>query len=79
MDTTTIRQRLHHYLDIADDKKVKAIYVMVEDELRETMTTYTVELKTELDRRVNHYLNGGEMVSANEMAERIQSIRKKRP
>lgn len=78
MNTTTIRQQLHNYLDVADDKKIKAIYVMVEDELKESLTIYTPELKAELHQRVNHYLNGGEMVSAQEMADRIQSIRKKR-
>lgn len=78
MNTATIRQHLHNYLDIANDKKLKAIYVMVEDELKETMTDYTEELKAELDQRVAYYLNGGEMVSGKQMAERIQALRKKR-
>jgi len=78
MNTATIRQHLHNYLDIADDKKIKAIYVMVEDELKDTETVYTEELKAELDRRVNYYLGGGKMVSADEMSSRIQAIRKKR-
>ncbi len=78
MNTTTIRQHLHNYLDIADDKKIKAIYVMVEDEIKDTATVYTEELKAELDRRVDYYLSGGAMVSADEMSNRIQAIRKKR-
>ena len=78
MNTSTIRQHLHNYLDIADDKKIKAIYVMVEDELKDTETVYTEELKAELDRRVDYYLGGGAMVSADEMGSRIQAIRKKR-
>lgn len=78
MNTLTIRQHLHNYLDIADDKKIKAIYVMVEDELRDTATVYTDELKAELDRRVDYYLSGGAMVSPDEMSNRIQAIRKQR-
>lgn len=78
MNTATIRQHLHNYLDIANDKKLKAIYVMVEDELKESITEYTDELKAELDQRVAYYLDGGSMVSSAEMGERIQAIRKKR-
>lgn len=35
MNTATIRQRLHSYLETADEKKVKAIYTMVEDEINQ--------------------------------------------
>jgi len=35
MTTSTIRERLHTYLDIADDKKVKAIYALVEEDIVE--------------------------------------------
>nr|NQU93259.1 hypothetical protein [Bacteroidota bacterium] len=33
MNTTTIRQKLHKYIEIADDKKIQAIYTMIEDDL----------------------------------------------
>lgn len=78
MNTATIRQHLHNYLDIADDKKLKALYVMVEDDLLNTETVYTQELKDELDRRVNNYLSGGTMVTPDIMNNRIQALRKKR-
>ncbi len=78
MNTATIRQQLHNYLEVADDKKIKAIYVMVEDEIRETVMDYSPEFKAELDRRVNYYLNGGKMVTATEMNNRLQTLRKKR-
>ena len=35
MNTATIRQRLHGYLETADEKKVKAIYTMLEDEINQ--------------------------------------------
>lgn len=77
MNTAAIRQELHNYLEVADDKKLKAIYVMVEDEIKDTTVKYTDEFKAELDRRVNYYLNGGKMVSPSEMNKRLQAIRKK--
>lgn len=34
--TVEIKQKLHHYIETAQDKKLKAIYAMVEDEIQET-------------------------------------------
>ena len=78
MTTAAIRQQLHNYLEIADDKKINAIYIMVEDDLKESAVVYTEELKAELDRRVSYYLNGGKMISPTEMNKRLSAIRKKR-
>ena len=78
MDITSIRQRLHGYLEVADDKKITAIYTMVEDEIKDTIIDYSPEFKAELDNRVSHYLKGGKMVSATEMNKRLQALRKKR-
>jgi hypothetical protein len=35
MNTTVIRQKLHNYLEVANDKKVKAMYTMVEEAIAE--------------------------------------------
>ncbi len=78
MSTATIREHLHNYLEIADDKKLKALYVMVEDEIKETLVEYSEAFKAELDKRINSYLKGGEMVTPAEMNKRLQRIRKKR-
>jgi len=78
MKTAEIRKQLHGYLEVADDKKINAIYTMVEDEIKETIVRYTPELKTELDSRVNYYLEGGKMIAPAEMNKRLQAIRKKR-
>jgi hypothetical protein len=78
MDTTTIRNQLHQYLEIADDKKLKAIYVMLEDSIKDLKVEYTEELKAELDKRVEYYLSGGLMVTPVEMNERLLKIRDKR-
>ena len=78
MNTTNIRKQLHDYLDVANDKKINAIYIMVEDEIKETLIEYTPELKAELDSRVNYYLKGGKMISPAEMNKRLGAVRKKR-
>jgi hypothetical protein len=79
MTTATIRTKLADYIRIADEKKLKAIYIMVEDEINEASpVNYTPSLKSEMDRRVDHYLDGGKMISPSEMNKRLQSIRKKR-
>lgn len=78
MNTTNIREQLHGYLEIADDKKLNAIYTMVEDEIKETIVKYSAESKVELDNRVNYYLKGGKMVAPAQMIKRLQSLRKKR-
>ena len=78
MNTATIRQQLHEYLEVADDKKINAIYTMVEDEIKEIIVEYSPEFKNELDKRVNYYLDGGKMISPATMNKRIQTLRKKR-
>ena len=79
MTTATIRTKLADYIRIADEKKLKAIYIMVEDEINDAEpVNYTPSLKSELDRRVAHYLDGGKMVSPTDMNKKLQSIRKKR-
>ena len=78
MTIENIRQQLYNYLEIADDKKLNAIYTMVEDEIKEADVEYTPEFKAELDYRVDYYLNGGKMISAAEMNKRLQALRKKR-
>jgi hypothetical protein len=54
MSTDTIRERLHEYIRFADDKKVNAIYTMVEDEIVDRLDlrddpAFLNELKERLD------------------------------
>ncbi len=59
MNTSDIRQKLHHYIETAQDKKVKAIFAMVEDEIEETYDHWKDEaFIAELKRRETGYLNG---------------------
>ena len=77
MSTTVIRQKLHNYLEVADDKKVKAIYTMMQEEIEESAVEYTEEFKKELDNRYADYKNGkAKMLTATESRKRIQKILK---
>lgn len=37
MNTGTLRERLYDYIRVADDKKIKAIYTMLEDTISEEL------------------------------------------
>ncbi len=78
MSTVTIRQKLHSYLEIADDKKVKAIYDIMENDIKESAMEYSDEIKKELDKRYADHKNGkAKMITAEESRKRIQKIVKK--
>lgn len=63
MTTVAIRKKLVDYLKVADDKKVKAMYALLEDEIEQELE-YTPALKKQLDAAVAHYKKGGKMISA---------------
>ena len=77
MTTASIRQRLHSYLEVADDKKIKAFYALMKDEIEGSGIEYTDELKMELDKRYSSYKSGqGKMVNAAQSKKRIKKILK---
>jgi len=56
MGVATIRQKLYDYIRIADDKKVKAIYTMLEDEIEEVYDHWNdKDFITELNKRSAEY------------------------
>ena len=59
MSTATIRERLFEYIRFADDKKVQAIYTMVEDEINQEMNLWDdKEFLAELESRINSFESG---------------------
>jgi hypothetical protein len=76
MTATSIRKKLHTYIDNADIKKVKAIYTMLEDSISEE-TNWDKVLTDELDARYNEYKKTGKSFSEKEVNKRINQILKK--
>ena len=77
MGTSQIRQRLHNYLEVADDKKIKALYAIMVDNINVASVEYTAEFSKELDKRYADYQAGKQqLVDADESKKRINSLLK---
>ena len=57
MRTAQIRQQLHDYIDTAEDKKLKAIFTLLEDDLTDDYQLNAAQ-KIELDKRYSDHQNG---------------------
>ncbi len=73
MTTMAIRKKLVDYLNVADDKKVKAMYALLEDEIEQELE-YTPALKKQLDTAVTYYRKGGKMIGATEADKAIKKM-----
>ncbi len=77
MNTTSIRQQLHSYLEVADDKKIKAFYTLMKSDIAESGIEYTNELKTELDSRFTSHKSGkSKMITSTESKKQINKLLK---
>ena len=61
MSTTEIRQKLFDYIRVADDKKVKAIYTILSNEIQEDTDIWTDEFLQELNKRTADFESGNVM------------------
>lgn len=57
MRTTQIKQQLHNYIDTVEDKKLKAIYTLLEEDIVQN-SQLNDKQKIELDKRLDDYENG---------------------
>ena len=74
MTTVAIRKKLLSYLQVADDKKVKAVYALLENDIEQEEWEYSISLKNQLDEGYSHYQNGGEMISASQANREVKKI-----
>ena len=58
MTTNTIREKLADYLQVADDKKLKAIYTMVEEEINTAANDWDDNFIKELEQRNKGFIDG---------------------
>lgn len=80
MTTTAIRKKLVNYLKIADEKKVKAIYTMVEDEIGTAENDWGKDFIKELNRRSRQFRNGSSKIFTWEETKKaaIEKVKAKR-
>lgn len=64
MTAVAIRKKLLSYLEVAEEKKVKAVYALLEDDIEQADWAYNVGLKKQLDDGYTYYKKGGKMISA---------------
>jgi hypothetical protein len=80
MTATAIRQKLYDYIRIAEDKKIKAIYTMLEDEITGDLEWWKDNVFTdELDRRYAAWQTGKEKgYTLKEVDASIEQLKKRR-
>jgi len=57
MTTTVVREKLHDYINHADDKKLKARYTLLESEI-DADDAIDEKMMKELDKRWDNYSSG---------------------
>jgi ABC-type sulfate transport system substrate-binding protein len=77
MTTQAIRERLHEYIRFADDKKLEAIYTMVEDDIAEELALWENEaFLQEMKSRVDDFESGKiQGISWQDVKEKAKSIK----
>jgi hypothetical protein len=80
MTIAAVRDKLYDYIRVADDKKVKAIYTMLEDDITQELQWWKDNAFTqELDRRYKAWENGSEKgFSLAEVDASVEQLKKRR-
>lgn len=66
MTTLAIRKKLSDYLQIADDKKVKAMYALLEDDIKQFENVSIEEYNKEIDEALAE-ANTGSYITREQM------------
>jgi hypothetical protein len=81
MTTAAIREKLYDYIRVADDKKIKAIYTILEDQIVKEQYDWLQdeEFVSELDERVRRWEEGVDRgYSWSEVEASIEELKRKR-
>lgn len=80
MTTAAIREKLYDFIRVADEKKLKGLYLMLEDEISEELEWWKDKaLVKELDSRYDAWAVGKEKgYSQSEVDATIEQLKKRR-
>lgn len=80
MTTSLVREKLYDYIRVADDKKIKAIFMMLEDEITAELEWWKDKgVTNELDSRYEAWVSGKEKgYSRMDINDSIDRLKKKR-
>jgi hypothetical protein len=77
MDAAVLREKLHQYINTADEQHLTAIYVLVEDKLAQGERKYDEETMNMLYERQENYRNGiSKSYTPEEVIERAKQRKK---
>jgi len=76
MEPSSLKQKLHHYIDIADEKKLQAIYTILEDEIEGDYFYSQEEIKEFYDRRQKHLSGESKSYTVEEALNLVRQNRK---
>ncbi len=80
MSSSTIRNKLYDYIRVADDKKLHAIYNLLEDEIEENKKWWKDKaFVTELDERYEALENGSDRrFTVQQLEQNVTKLRTKK-
>lgn len=80
MNAASVREKLYDYIRVADDKKLKAIYTMLEDTIEEELEWWKNKaFMKELDKRYTDWESGKEKgYTMEEIDASIEKMKKQR-
>jgi predicted transcriptional regulator len=58
MKTNVIRQRLSNFMQVADDKKIKGLYALLEDDIQEGERISVAQYNKEIDEAMEEVKRG---------------------
>ena len=68
----SLRDKLHHYIDVADEQKLQAIYVLLEGEIEKEYVYSKEDIEMFYERRRRHVAGDGKSYNVEESINRIR-------